>query len=109
MTTYATEVFIPGLTEVIAREVESRLRASSERLSIRDATVRFLGVTFILQDQALLCRWQSDSEEAVRAVHAFAGVDSGRLISTVEIGADASAWSVSRTRPGPADADRPPR
>lgn len=90
MTTYAAEVFVPGLTEVMARELVARLRASAERLVVRDSAVRFLGVTLILQDQALLCRCQCDSEEAVRAVHALAGVDSGRLIRTVDIGADAA-------------------
>ena len=87
MTAYVAEVFLPGVTEPSARDAARRLRQGAARLAADGIALRFLGVTFIVDDQALLCRWESGTEQAVRAVHELAGIGPVRMVRSVDIGA----------------------
>ncbi len=84
MTGYVAEVFVPGVTEAIAHRIAEGLQRGAVRLAAEGVAVRFLGVTLLVEDQALLCRWESGTEQAVRAVHELSGVGPVRMVRSVD-------------------------
>lgn len=84
MSAFVAERFWPGATETVAREFMEVLRATCERLAATGVPVRYLGGTFVLEDEALSCRFDG-TEQAVRAVHELAGLSFDRLLPSVDV------------------------
>jgi hypothetical protein len=85
------ERFWPGTTRVAAADAIRRLRTCCERLSADGVDVRWLGATFVPEDEALSCRFEG-APSAVRAVHELAGQPFDRLLQIVEFGGDPADW-----------------
>ncbi|MDX6481613.1 MAG: hypothetical protein QOG85_2123 [Gaiellaceae bacterium] len=81
---YVAERFWPGATERTARGAMKQLRASAERLAATGVPVRYLGGTFVPDDEAIACRFEGTAQ-AVRAVHELAGVTFDRLLLALEV------------------------
>lgn len=84
MNVFVAERFWPGADETRAREAIERLRATCERLAAGGVPVRFLGGTFVLEDEALSCRFDGTAQ-AVRTVHELAGLSFDRLLPSIDV------------------------
>jgi len=81
---FVAERFWPGATETAAREAMELLRATCDRLASTGVTVRYLGGTFVLEDEALSCRFDGTAQ-AVRTVHELAGLTFDRLLPSIDV------------------------
>lgn len=84
MSAFVAERFWPGVNEGAVRTATEQLRSACERLAATGVPVRYLGGTFILDDEALSCRFDGTAQ-AVRAVHELAGLTFDRLLPSVEV------------------------
>jgi hypothetical protein len=84
VTAFVAERLWPGATESAVRAAIEALRGTSERLAATGVPIRFLGGTFVLEDEALLCRFDGTAQ-AIRTVHELAGLTFDRLLPTVDV------------------------
>ncbi|MEO6123122.1 MAG: hypothetical protein ABIR32_05390 [Ilumatobacteraceae bacterium] len=82
---FVVERFWPGSTESAAIAAMERLCASCDRLASAGVVVRWLGGTFVPDDEAVSCRFEGTAQ-AIRAVHEFAGESFDRILPIVEFG-----------------------
>jgi hypothetical protein len=80
---FVVERYWPGASEAAARSAMERLRSSCERLAATGVPVRYLGGTFVPEDEALSFRFEGTSQ-AIRAVHELAGLGFDRLLPIME-------------------------
>ena len=76
----------PGATSESVREVVDELEARCRQLAADGIPVRYLGATFIPDDESLSCRFEGTAQ-AVRAAHQLAGVPFDRLLVIHEMSA----------------------
>ena len=69
----------PGATTESVREVVDELEARCQQLAADGIPVRYLGATFVPDDESLSCRFDGTAQ-AVRAAHQLAGVSFDRLL-----------------------------
>jgi hypothetical protein len=81
---FVAERFWPGATETAAREAMVLLRSTCERLAATGIPVRYLGGTFVPEDEALSCRFDGTAQ-AVRTVHELAGLSFDRLLPSIDV------------------------
>jgi hypothetical protein len=84
---FVAERYWPGATEETARVSMERVRASCEQLAAAGVELRWLGGTYVAQDEALSLRFEG-TEAAVRAAHELAGVPFDRLVVSIEVEPD---------------------
>jgi hypothetical protein len=84
---FVAERFWPGATEATARASMALVRASCEQLSASGVPIRWLGGSFLVDDEALSLRFEGTAQ-AVRAAHELAGVPFDRLLPSVEVAFD---------------------
>ena len=60
------------------------IRAACERLAATGVPVRYLGGTFVPEDEALSCRFDGTAQ-AVRTVHELAGLTYDRLMPSIDV------------------------
>ena len=84
---FAVERFWPGGTEEEVVLAMARLRDGCARLTASGVAVRWLGGTFVPEDEAMTCRFEGTSH-AVRSVHEMAGERFDRILPIVEVGPD---------------------
>lgn len=84
MSAFVAERFWPGADETAARAAMELLRSACERLAATGVPVRYLGGTFVLEDEALSCRFDGTAQ-AVRTIHELAGLTFDRLLPSVEV------------------------
>jgi hypothetical protein len=84
VTAFVVERFWPGATEPAARDAMELLRATCERLAASGVPVRYLGGTFVIEDEVLSTRFDGTAQ-AVRTVHELAGLAFDRLLPSVDV------------------------
>jgi hypothetical protein len=77
----------PGATPETVRDVVGKLQTSCRQLAANGIPVRYLGATYIPDDESLSCRFDGTAQ-AVRAAHELAGVLFDRLLVIHEMSAD---------------------
>lgn len=60
------------------------IRVACERLADEGVPVRYLGGTFLIEDETLTCRFEGTAQ-AVRAVHELAGLTFDRLHPGIDV------------------------
>lgn len=60
------------------------LRSTCGRLAASGVPIRYLGGTFVLEDEAMSCRFDGTAQ-AVRTVHELAGLTFDRLLPSVDV------------------------
>jgi len=81
---FVAERFWPDADEMQARAAMELIRNACERLADAGVPVRYLGGTFLIEDETLSCRFDGTAQ-AVRAVHELAGLTYDRLLPSVEV------------------------
>lgn len=80
---YVVERYLPGLVRSDLLRGLSRL----EQLEQREVghTVRYLGSTIVLDDEACYCRFEGPTEAAVAEANRRAGLDFDRIVRAVTV------------------------
>ena len=76
------ERYLPGVTAAQLDEASARLVAASEALSGNGVEMRYLGSTFVLEEESCFCRFESANAEDVRRACERAGVSFARIMET---------------------------
>jgi Protein of unknown function (DUF4242) len=79
---YLVERYLPGVTERQLDESGERLAAAAARLSAEGLEVRYVGSTFVLQEESCFSGFESASAEGVQRACEQAGVRFARIVET---------------------------
>jgi Protein of unknown function (DUF4242) len=82
VTEYMVERYLPGITSAELDEASARLAAASAELSTNGAEVRYLGSTFVPEEESCFCRFRSADADHVRRACERAGVAFARILET---------------------------
>jgi Nickel responsive protein SCO4226-like len=81
---YLVERYLPGVTDGQLDEAGERLAAAAERLADDGVEVRYVGSTFVPEEESCFCRFESAGPDAVRRACEQAGVPFARIVETRE-------------------------
>jgi Protein of unknown function (DUF4242) len=76
------ERYLPGITTGELDEASARLAAASAELTANGADVRYLGSTFVPEEESCFCRFESADADDVRRACERAGVSFARILET---------------------------
>jgi Nickel responsive protein SCO4226-like len=79
MRQYLVERYLPGLRAADFETLRTRIAAAAADLAAEGLEVRYLGSTFVPGEESCFCRFQSDSERAVRRACELADVPFARI------------------------------
>jgi hypothetical protein len=82
MTQYMVERYLPGVTRQSFEELRKRIAAAAEAVSTRRAPVRYLGSTFVPEEESCFCRFESGDADSVRRACEQAEVAFARIVET---------------------------
>jgi hypothetical protein len=82
---YVVERYLPGLLRSDLLRGLSRLERALEETRSEAGTVRYLGSTIVLGDEACFCQFEGPSETAVAEANRRAGVPFDRIVAAVEV------------------------
>ncbi len=78
---YLAECFWPGVTSVALHALDERAAAAADELARRGEDVRYLGSVLIVDDEAVLCRFEG-VEAAVRRAAEDARIPFERILES---------------------------
>jgi hypothetical protein len=81
---YLVERYLPGVTDGQLDETGERLAAAAERLAAGGAEVRYVGSTFVPEEESCFCRFESAGLDEVERACVQAGVSFARIVETRE-------------------------
>jgi hypothetical protein len=81
---YLVERYLPGVTDGQLDEAGERLAAAAERLVDDGVEVRYVGSTFVPEEESCFCRFESVGPEEVERACQQAGVRFARILETRE-------------------------
>jgi hypothetical protein len=81
---YLVERYLPGVTDGQLDEAGERLAAAAERLAAGGVEVRYVGSTFVPEEESCFCSFESAGAEAVERACEQAGVAYARIVETRE-------------------------
>jgi hypothetical protein len=90
---YLAEQYQPGIDIGELREATARLADAAAALTTEGVKVRFAGASFVPSDESCLCRFESDSIDAVRTACQRGQFPTDRILPIDEIDAPASESS----------------
>jgi Protein of unknown function (DUF4242) len=76
------ERYLPGITTGQLDEASARLAAASAELTANGVDVRYLGSTFVPEEESCFCRFESPDADGVRRACERAGVSFARIMET---------------------------
>lgn len=82
VTKYIVERYLPGITIGQLDEASARLAAASAELTATGVEVRYLGSTFVPEEESCFCRFESEDADDVRRACEWAGVSFARIMET---------------------------
>ena len=82
MKKYLVERYLPGATDGQLDEAGERLAAAAERLAAEGVDVRYVGSTFVPEEESCFCRFESACLEEVERACVRAGVPFARIVET---------------------------
>jgi len=80
MTQYMVERYVPGATEASLEEYRKRLEAAAEEVSAGGTLVRYLGSTFVPEEESCFCWFESATATDVSRVCEQARVTFARIV-----------------------------
>jgi hypothetical protein len=81
---YLVERYLPGVTDGQLDEAGERLAAAAERLADDGVEVRYVGSTFVPEEESCFCSFESAGRDAVKQACEQAGVPFARIVETRE-------------------------
>ena len=82
MKEFLVERYLPGATDGQLDEAGGRLAAAAERLAAEGVDVRYIGSTFVPEEESCFCRFESTGPEEVERACEQAGVPFARIVET---------------------------
>lgn len=79
------ERYLPEATREEVDEAATQLAAATLALAARGAEIRYLGSTFVAEEEYCICRFESRSREDVRLACERAGVSYARIVQAREL------------------------
>jgi hypothetical protein len=79
---YMVERYLPGVTVCQLDDASARLAAAARELTARGVEVRYLGSTFIPEEESCFCRFEAADANDVRRACEQAGVALARIVET---------------------------
>jgi hypothetical protein len=77
---YLVERYLPGATGDDVAAAADRVAAASERMTAEGIPVRYLGTTFIPDDETCFCEFEARSRESVEWVNERARAPFARIL-----------------------------
>lgn len=88
MAQYMVERYVPGVTDAELATARKRLASAAEALAARGVDVRYLGSTFVPEEESCFCRFEGGSADGVRQACEQAGVAFARIHETRDLSSD---------------------
>jgi hypothetical protein len=82
---YMVERYIPGITSDELSEASDRLAAAAGRLAAEGLEIRYVGSTFVPEEESCFCRFESASAGGVRRAFEQAGVPFARIVEAHDV------------------------
>jgi hypothetical protein len=79
---YIVERYLPGVTVSELDEASARLTATAAELTADGIAVRYLGSTFLPEEESCFCRFESASASEVRRACEQADISFARIVET---------------------------
>ena len=79
------ERYLPGITPGQLDESSARLAAAARELATDGVGVRYLGSTFVPEEESCFSRFEGADGDAVRNVCERAGITFARIVETQEV------------------------
>ena len=80
MKKYLVERYLPGATDGQLEEAGKRLAAAAEHLAAAGIEVRYVGSSFVPEEESCFCRFEGASADAVRRACEQAGISFARIV-----------------------------
>jgi uncharacterized protein DUF4242 len=81
---YLVERYLPDVTDGQLDEAGERLAAAADRLAADGLEVRYVGLTFVPEEESCFCRFESADADGVELVCEEAGLPFARIVETRE-------------------------
>ena len=88
MAQYMVERYVAGVTDAELQTARKRLESAAEALAARGVDVRYLGSTFVPEEESCFCRFECGSVDGVRQACEQAGVAFARIHETRDFSSD---------------------
>jgi hypothetical protein len=85
MRTYLVEQYLPGIAAAQLEDANARLAAAAKELAAHGVQVRYLGSTFVPEDESCFCTFESGDANDVRRACEQAGVAFARILETHDL------------------------
>jgi len=82
---FIVERYVSGTSEADLERMFERLRRVTRELRAEGVRIRYLGSTFVPDDEACFCQFEAPSEEAVATANRRADAPSDRIVSGVRV------------------------
>lgn len=79
------ERYLPGVTSGQLDDASARLAAASQELTANGVDVRYLGSTFVPEEESCFCRFESARADDVRRACDHAGISFARIVETRDL------------------------
>lgn len=79
------ERYLPGVTSGQLDDASARLAAASQELTANGVDVRYLGSTFVPEEESCFCRFESARADDVRRACDQAGISFARIVETRDL------------------------
>ena len=79
------ERYLPGITAGELDEAGAQLAAAARELAADGIGVRYLGSTFVPEEESCFCRFESADADGVRRAFERAGITFARIVETRDL------------------------
>ena len=78
---FLVERYVPGLSELDVEAAADRARLVCEQMTAEGTEVRYLGSTFLPEEEACFCRFEAHSAAAVAEANRRAAIPFARIVA----------------------------
>lgn len=76
------ERYLPGVTQEAFEKLRKRIATAAEEVAADGAQVRYVGSTFVPEEESCFCRFESANADDVRRACEQAGIPFARIVET---------------------------